>query len=276
MRTDNLFYKLFQLAPSLAFELLDLPAPPVPYQFQSVELKEFGFRLDGLLLPETDDANLPFIVVEAQMQPDARFYYRLQNELATYLLQYQPVHPWRVLVLYPNRHTEREIPEMMAYLTYWRVQRVYLNELPAQQSLGMELLRLIVAPPEQAIAIGQAIIAQEQERWLEWVVEALVRKFPGQGGRRMMEALGLAPLQQTRFYQEVFQEGAQAGEARGRQAEAVALVLRLLHRKVGSLSPEQIQQIQSLSLEQLEALGEALLDFCSMADLDSWLAQNTV
>lgn len=270
MRSDNLFYKLFQLAPNLAFELLGLPVPTVPYQFQSVELKEFGFRLDGLLLPETSDENLPLIVIEAQMQPDARFYYRLQGELATYLLQYQPRHSWQVLVLYPNRRTEREIPNMAEYLTYWRVRRIYLDELPAQQSIGMELLRLIVAPEEDAVTIGRAIITQAQEPWLEWVVEALVRKFPGQESRRIMEMLGLAPLQQTRFYQEVFQEG----EVSGRQAEAVALVLRLLQRKVGPLSPDQTQRIQSLPLEQLEALGEALLDFQSAADLENWFARH--
>ncbi|BAY91135.1 hypothetical protein FDUTEX481_09460 [Tolypothrix sp. PCC 7601] len=31
-------------------------------------------------------------------------------------------------------------------------------------------------------------------------------------------------------------------------------------------------EIESLSLEQLENLGEALLDFTSMADLDAWLS----
>lgn len=270
-----MFYKLFQLAPAFAFELLGLPVPATPYQFKSVELKEFGFRLDGLLLPLESDANLPFILIEAQMQPDVRFYYRLQNELATYLSQYQPVNPWRILVLYPDRNTERGIPNLKPYLTYWRVQRIFLNELPAQQSVAMEMLRLLVAPAAEAVEIGQAILEQERERWLEWVVEALVRKFPGQGSRIIMEMLGLVELKQTRFYQEVYQEGEtqgrQAGEIKGRQAGEVALVLRLLQKKVGSLSPEQTKRIQSLSLEQLESLGEALLDFATPTDLDRWL-----
>jgi hypothetical protein len=41
---------------------------------------------------------------------------------------------------------------------------------------------------------------------------------------------------------------------------------------VGELPQEVRQHIQSLSLEQLENLGEALLDFQGMADLDAWLA----
>ncbi len=32
-----------------------------------------------------------------------------------------------------------------------------------------------------------------------------------------------------------------------------------------------LAKIQSLSLEQLEALGEALLDFSTLADLEGWL-----
>ena len=49
------------------------------------------------------------------------------------------------------------------------------------------------------------------------------------------------------------------------------LVLRLLTRKVGEL-PEDVRQIvETLSLEELENLGEALLDFTSIADLQRWL-----
>ena len=44
-------------------------------------------------------------------------------------------------------------------------------------------------------------------------------------------------------------------------------------RKIGSLSPEVTAQIQSLTLEQAEALGEALLDFNQSEDLQNWLDQ---
>ncbi|MGF1495903.1 MAG: DUF4351 domain-containing protein [Elainellaceae cyanobacterium] len=38
--------------------------------------------------------------------------------------------------------------------------------------------------------------------------------------------------------------------------------------------PESMQlAINSLSLEQIEALAEALLDFTSLADLEAWLAR---
>ena len=44
-------------------------------------------------------------------------------------------------------------------------------------------------------------------------------------------------------------------------------------RKIGSLSPEVTAQIQSLTLEQVEALGEVLLDFNQPEDLQACLEQ---
>ncbi|MEH2270031.1 MAG: DUF4351 domain-containing protein, partial [Nostoc sp.] len=52
------------------------------------------------------------------------------------------------------------------------------------------------------------------------------------------------------------------------------LILKLLQRRVGELSPELQERIQSLSLNQLENLGEALLDFTAMEDLFNWLQTN--
>jgi hypothetical protein len=44
------------------------------------------------------------------------------------------------------------------------------------------------------------------------------------------------------------------------------------------LNPEKLlrSQIQALSLTQLEALGEALLDFTKPDDLDEWMRSHSV
>ncbi|MFM5886942.1 MAG: DUF4351 domain-containing protein [Dolichospermum sp.] len=52
------------------------------------------------------------------------------------------------------------------------------------------------------------------------------------------------------------------------------VILKLLKKRLGELSPETTQRIQSLSVNQLENLSEALLDFSSMADLLNWLQLN--
>ncbi|MEM8602967.1 MAG: DUF4351 domain-containing protein, partial [Cyanobacteria bacterium P01_H01_bin.121] len=72
-----------------------------------------------------------------------------------------------------------------------------------------------------------------------------------------------ADIRQTRFYQEVFQEGQQL------------LILQLLNRIVGPISAELQTQVEALTLNQLAALGEALLDFETVADLEHWLQAKT-
>jgi predicted transposase YdaD len=95
----------------------------------------------------------------------------------------------------------------------------------------------------------------------------MVYKFP-ELSREAIEAMfSVSELKQTKVYQEAFQEGEQAGE----QAGESRLVLRLLSRRIGDLSPEMRSQIQALSLQQLESLGEALLDFSKPSDLQDWL-----
>ena len=57
------------------------------------------------------------------------------------------------------------------------------------------------------------------------------------------------------------------------QAQA-SLILRLLKKRIGTVNAEDESRITNLSVEQLEALGEALLDFSLCDDLSSWLAEN--
>ncbi|MDZ8089696.1 MAG: Rpn family recombination-promoting nuclease/putative transposase [Nostoc sp. DedQUE12b] len=77
-------------------------------------------------------------------------------------------------------------------------------------------------------------------------------------------------MRESVIYQEILAEGEQQGELRGRKAEGQLLILRLLTRRVGELPQEVLDRIETLSLEQLENLGEALLDFQAIADLQAW------
>ncbi|MBD2346514.1 DUF4351 domain-containing protein [Anabaena subtropica] len=81
-------------------------------------------------------------------------------------------------------------------------------------------------------------------------------------------------MRESVIYQEILAEGEQIGERRGEQIgeqRERSLVLRLLTRRVGELPQDASDRIATLSLEQLENLGEALLDFTSLADLLLWL-----
>jgi len=99
-------------------------------------------------------------------------------------------------------------------------------------------------------------------------------------GEQVIRRLMRSPvMRESTIYQSILQEGRAEGRAEGleeglEQGRAVGertLVLKLLTRKLGSLSPVLIAKVNALSLEELETLGEALLDFTKVEDLESWL-----
>ncbi len=86
-------------------------------------------------------------------------------------------------------------------------------------------------------------------------------------------------MRESTMYQSILREGRaegleqglEQGLIQGRTVGEKALILKLLTRKLGSLSIDVTARVSALNLEQLETLGEALLDFTSIADLESWL-----
>ncbi len=72
------------------------------------------------------------------------------------------------------------------------------------------------------------------------------------------------------------QQGIEQGRQEGRQEGEVALIMRLLNRRLGGVDLEAEARIRSLSVNQLEDLGEALLDFSDAADLVVWLEQQSI
>ena len=52
-----------------------------------------------------------------------------------------------------------------------------------------------------------------------------------------------------------------------------SFALHLLSHKFGELPDRTITQIDALSTQKIKRLGEALLDFRTIADLDAWLEQ---
>ncbi len=84
MKTDTLFYELFQAAPQTFFELLQI-TPPCPYRFESVTIKATEKRIDGILEPEQASETIYF--VEVQAFPDPSIYWRVMWEVAAYFKQ---------------------------------------------------------------------------------------------------------------------------------------------------------------------------------------------
>ncbi len=87
----------------------------------------------------------------------------------------------------------------------------------------------------------------------------------------------IEPRQQEEVMQIVtswMEQGIEQGIEQGKKQEAVALISRQLSRRVGMLTPLLQERIQNLSTTELEDLGEALLDFTSVRDLEVWFENN--
>ncbi|MFP5269562.1 Rpn family recombination-promoting nuclease/putative transposase [Coleofasciculus sp.] len=260
MKTDSIFYNLFQAFPSIFFELINFsPEEAASYEFTSREVKQLAFRLDGLFLPKTNAPDKPFYLVEVQFQPDASLYYRVFAELFLFLKQYQPPHPWQIVIIYPNRSTEREQPLHFGnLLALNQVRRIYLDELgeAAERSLGVGVVKLVIEPEETAGQLARHLIEQAQQQLRDELVQRdlinlietiIVYKLPQKSREEIAAMLGLSELKNTRFYQEVFEEGKQEAKL-----ETVPALLQL------GLTSEQIAEALKLPLELVQQTAQQI------------------
>ena len=281
MKTDKLFYRIFLSQPSLIAELLSDIPDDCQFEYSAPVVKEKEVRLDGLLTPISDNPDLPLVFLEAQMQKDSEFYSRFFCGLFVYLHHYKVTKFWRGLLILRNRSQDLGSERPYQGLLNNQVQKLYLDDLLTQKNLSpnLAILKLVVTPEIEAISQAQSILgsaktAAEFRRNLDLVEAILVNKFPKLSIEEIQRMLDLreADVTQTRFYQEVLQIGRQEGEQQGE----TNMVIRQLTRRCGGLAPNQVKKVRSLSLPQLESLGEALLDFNNLSDLENWFINNPV
>ena len=58
-----------------------------------------------------------------------------------------------------------------------------------------------------------------------------------------------------------------------RQQAVLSVVTRQLNRRLGNIDEAILERVRSKSIEELEALTDALLDFASVTDLTNWLSR---
>ncbi|MCF2145397.1 Rpn family recombination-promoting nuclease/putative transposase [Desmonostoc muscorum LEGE 12446] len=257
MKTDSIFYRLFQEFPDIFFELIGNPPQTAEgYKFSSIEIKQTAFRIDGVFLP-TQGEEAPIYFVEVQFQTDTEIYSRLISEISLYLRQNQPKNSWRGVVIYPNRSLDTaDIKNYSEFFASQRITRIYLNELGETASLpvGIATMKLVVDDEDTAIIAARELIDRTQQeiniepqrrQLLELIETILVYKFPTMSREEIEGMFGLSDLKQTRVYQEGKQEGKQEG-AREEKFRMISLLLRL------GLSFEQTAKELGLSLEEVQ------------------------
>jgi predicted transposase/invertase (TIGR01784 family) len=286
MKTDKLFYRIFLSQPDLIAELLPGVPPDCEFEYSAPVVKEIEIRLDGLLIPSSDDLSLPLVFLEAQMQTDVNFYGRYFAGIYLYLRQYKPNRPWKGLLILNRRSHDlgSEVPYQLQLDR--QVQRLYLEDLRLLTELSPNLarLRLFFLPEEEVSMAARSILnnpptQEEFQRRLDLVEAILVNKFPQLSFEEVLQMLDLKEvnLSETRFYQDVLQKGLEQGREQGLEQgvqREVDLVLRQLQRRCGVLEIDDRDLVRSLTITQLESLGDALLDFNGMADLQVWFKAN--
>jgi predicted transposase YdaD len=232
-----------------------------------VELKAVNHRLDGVLWPQRGPAGTarqPVVKLELQMQRDTRFKHRLGAQT----LRFLQLHP-KVRHLGPAR-----LPRQLQ-LVLDDVIWISLEELGRQDQLD-PLLNLLTLPVlhEPELQLSSQKILERRPDLTETVFPILMQRHPHFTLEQMMVYVKIPTqeLRHSRAAQELLAEGRLEGRQQGEALGEVKATLRLLNHRCGPLSPATTTRIQALPLEQLEALGLALLDFSGADDLAAWLA----
>jgi predicted transposase/invertase (TIGR01784 family) len=273
VKRDTLFHQIFRQFPQTIFELLsEVPSDATNYTFDSIEVKETSFRTDGVSMPPTAQGTAIF--TEVQMQPDQLFYERLLAESNIFAYRHaDSFQNWRAIVIYPNVATEQASPlrdDIQLLIDNGHIQRIYLDEFNGQTNLpiGIALMVLTILEDQEAIDFARETIAQPQQEQaiIDIVSSIMVYKFTNLS-RAEVETMLATSIQQTRVYQEAFEEGEAKGKAEGK----AEMILLALEDRFGTMSPDVVERVSELSLEYLTELGRDLWNFSEPDDLQAWL-----
>jgi predicted transposase/invertase (TIGR01784 family) len=273
MRRDTLFYRIFKEFPELLFQLTGNPPPNAAgYRFNSVEVKEPTFRIDGVFEPPVLDGTGTMYLAEVQMQPDQKLCERTFAELfALFYRSRQLYNDWQCVMIYLSRSTEQKVTHpYRALLESDQVQIIYLDELGNIRDLPLitSLAVLPTVPPKKAPAEARDILARakEQPQQYEAIVDLVTRimsyMFLDQSPQEIDQMLDIQ-FEETRVYKDTFVKG------------ELNIVLSLLEENCGQLEMELVREVTALPIGRLEALAKALLKFRKIKDLEKWLRENS-
>ena len=213
-----------------------------------------------------------------QFQKDEQLYERVFAESALYFYRNRArFSDWQAVIIYPNRAIEQSsIYPHRALLNSNQVHRVYLDELGNIRQLPLWLALMVLTTVEESQAPEEAryLLTRTHEEAtslsssviIEMITTIMVYRFENLSRMEVETMLGIT-LKETRVYREIKEEGRE--EVREVMANAIS---RMLTKRFGELSGEIRASISGLPVAVLEDLSAAVLDFTSVADLESWLA----
>ena len=274
MKRDSIYYQIFKRFPALIFELVnDRPQQAQNYRFESVEVKETSFRIDGVFLPPEDTTPRIIYFAEVQFQRDEGLYHRFFTESMMYLNRNQSQYDdWYCVLIFPSRSFEpSDTRTHRIFLNSDQVQRIYLDELGTSDTLpiGINLMQLTIASDETMAEQARLLIERVQlestgtipkSEIIDIITTIAVYKFSSLSREEVEAMLGLT-LEETRVYREAKAEGREEGREEGRQeqiSEMLKAVVPLL-LKTG-MSIEQIAQQLNVDVEAVRLAAQQSKD----------------
>lgn len=146
---------------------------------------------------------------------------------------------------------------------------VTINQLPCTEKTL--LLRLLGKGKVQKRAVDEVMAFKPEDPRRSTILKLLANWKVGVAITGQTEKDKELMMALSQAYLEWEQQTEQRGRQEGRQEGELLLVLRLLNRRLGSISAEAEAQVRMLSLARLEELGEALLNFSAPDDFVHWL-----
>jgi len=165
VKRDSIYYQIFKRFPGLIFELIDYrPEQAQNYRFESVEVKETAFRIDGVFLPPEGTTPRIIFFAEVQFQSDEGLYHRFFTESMMYLNRNRSYYDdWYCVVIFPSRTLEpSDTITHRIFLNSNQVQRIYLDELGTNMPIGINLMQLTIASDETMALQARLLIERVQ------------------------------------------------------------------------------------------------------------------
>jgi predicted transposase/invertase (TIGR01784 family) len=234
MRTDPVFYRLFETSPETFFLVLGLAKESARemaarYKYEALEFKETAHRLDGVFRPQ--EAGLPLYFLEVQFYKSDRVFANLLVKAYAYLERNEPGQAFVGVVLFAGRELQpRELTPYQALLDAGVIQCHYLDEMPEidDAPLGLSILYLINDSESKAADRARALIARARDEVRDLVlrddliqlIEAtILYKLPRLSREEIEAMLQVDDIRKSRVYQEAKEEGIEQGIEQGMTLE---------------------------------------------------------
>jgi len=253
MKTDPLFYRLFETSPETFFLLLGMSADVAAdtaarYESTAPEFKETSHRVDGVFVPRA--AGLPVYFLEVQFYKLPNVYAGLLAKVYTYLKHHDPTQPYRGVVLFADRSLEPKPKELIPYqplLDAGLIQRFYLEEMPevANAPLGLSILYLIRQTESQAPATARNLIARARAEigdealradLIELIERVIIYKLSRLSREEIQAMLQINDIRESRVYQEAKGEGLKEGIEKGIEIGIAIARLAAMKKSVAEIA----------------------------------------